>query len=71
MVLKKADQKHVKFSPPPPDPFAATYLSVLVKYISKQSVGIWESLGPCALPHAYHPVLFRVKHTTLQNMNKH
>lgn len=42
------------------------YLSVFVQNVSKEAVGVWESLRASALPDADHPVLLRMQHTSLK-----
>lgn len=45
--------------------FTAPYLSVFVQNVSKESVGVWESLRTSTLPHTHNPVLLGVKHSPL------
>lgn len=42
------------------------YLSVFVQDVSKETIGVWESLRACTLPHTDHSVLLRMQNTTLK-----
>lgn len=46
--------------------WSITYLSVFVQDVSKESVGVGESLRACTLPHTDHSVLLRMQHTALR-----
>lgn len=39
---------------------------MFVQNVSKEAVGVRESLRACTLPHTDHPVLLRVQDTTLE-----
>lgn len=45
---------------------AGFYLSVFVQDVSKETVGVWESLRARTLPHTDHSVLFRMQNTALK-----
>lgn len=42
------------------------YLSVFVQDVSKEAVGVGESLRACTLPHTDHSVLLRMQNTALK-----
>lgn len=42
------------------------YLSVFVQDVSKETIGVGESLRARTLPHTDHPVLLRMQNTALK-----